>query len=61
MVEIHIYCLGLFNIAEMETPTIIKIHIYPERHKSRNLCMNIDKAQLYYIVNFNNTYWSITQ
>lgn len=61
MVETHIYCSCLFNIVQMEQPTTVKIHIYSERHKSRNLCMNIDKAQLYYIVNFNNTYWSITQ
>jgi len=45
----------------METRTTIKIHIYSERHKSRNLCMNIDKAQIHSIVNFNNNYWSITQ
>ena len=61
MVEMHIYCSCLFNIAQMEPPTTMKIRIYSERHKSRNFCVNIDKAQLYSIVNFNNTYWSITQ
>jgi len=63
MVETHIlvYCSCPFTTAQMEPPTTIKIHIYSERRKSRNLCMNIDKTQLHSIVNFNNNYWSITQ
>jgi len=61
MVETHIYFSCLFIITQMVPPTTTKIHIYSERHKSCNLCMNIDKTQIYSNVNFNKSYWSITQ
>lgn len=63
MVETHIHCSCLFNITQIEPPKTTNIHIYSERHKSLNLCMNIEKTKYtsYSNVNFNKTYWSITQ